>query len=147
LPDFNQLSKTIINQLNILWGEYIEDIERNANIREVSKTSSLHVDTFKEYKIVYSRNIIDKIDEVVGMLYGLTQEEINFIKQYEKIFRLSGDVEAVNDFMSRDKSPIIEESGRPQAAPSGGDGAETAPGRTRRRAVTETANDEDEELE
>ena len=81
------------------------------------------------------------------MLYGLTQEEINFIKQYEKIFRLSGDVEAVNDFMSRDKSSIIEESGWPRVALGREIGAGAAPGRIRRRVVTETANDEDEELE
>ena len=45
----------------------------------------------KEYKIVRSKAIIDEIDDYIGPLYGLTQEEIDFIKNYELEFRMAGE--------------------------------------------------------
>ncbi len=85
------LHQSAVEALNRLYIEYLKDIERNANVRVSSGTSSYNVDSFKEYKIGKSKSIIDKIDDYIGPLYGLTEEEISFIKNYEIEFRMSGE--------------------------------------------------------
>lgn len=87
------LTDDVIERLNELYNEYLEDIEKNANKRNTSEGSSYTVDTFKEYKIGKSKPIIDRIDDVICPFYGLTQEETEFIKNYEIEFRLSGEDE------------------------------------------------------
>ena len=47
--------------------------------------------SFTEFKIVKSKSIIDRIDDYIGPLYGLTSEEIEFVKNYELEFRMAGD--------------------------------------------------------
>lgn len=75
--------------IEALYSEYLADIERNANVRKSSGTSRYKVESFKEYKIGRSKAIIDKIDNLIGPLYGLTQEEIDFVNNYEIDFRIS----------------------------------------------------------
>ena len=80
-----------IDFLNTLYARYLMDIEAKANVRTTSGRSSYNVDSFKEYKIVRSKSIIDEIDDYICPLYGLTQEETDFIKSYELEFRLAGE--------------------------------------------------------
>ncbi|MCF8347951.1 MAG: DUF559 domain-containing protein [Bacteroidales bacterium] len=77
---------TVIEKLESVYAEYLKDIERNANVRLTEKYAN--IDSFKEYKIGKSKHLIDKIDDIIGPLYGLTEEEINFIKEYEIHYRL-----------------------------------------------------------
>ena len=86
-----QLSTENIDHLNNLYSRYLTDIEAKANVRTTSGESSYIVDSFKEYKIVRSKAIIDEIDDYICPLYGLTQEETDFIKNYELEFRLAGE--------------------------------------------------------
>ena len=86
-----QLSTENIEYLDGLYSRYLTDIETKANIRTTSGDSSYNVDSFKEYKIVRSKAIIDEIDDYICPLYGLTQEETDFIKNYELEFRLAGE--------------------------------------------------------
>ncbi len=83
------LSTDNIQYLDNLYSYYLADIERNANVRFSSGSSSYNVTSFKEYKIGKSKAIIDEIDDYIGPLYGLTKEEVEFIKNYEVEFRLS----------------------------------------------------------
>ena len=85
-----QLSAEDIDYLDKLYSRYLSDIEAKANIRITSGESTYNVDSFKEYKIVRSKAIIDEIDDYICPLYGLTQEETDFIKNYELEFRLAG---------------------------------------------------------
>lgn len=85
------LSENNINTLNQLYDRYLADIEKNANVRVTNGKSSYNVTSFKEYKIGRSKAIIDEIDDYLGPLYGLTREEIDFIKNYEIEFRMSDD--------------------------------------------------------
>lgn len=80
-----------VDDLNKLYAEYLQDIEKNANVRQTSGKSTYHVSQFKEYKIVKSKSIIDRIDDYICPLYGLTQEECDFVKNYELEFRMAGD--------------------------------------------------------
>ncbi|WP_289227660.1 Eco57I restriction-modification methylase domain-containing protein [Parabacteroides goldsteinii] len=86
-----QLSTKDIEYLNKLYSLYLSDIEAKANIRTTSGESTYNVDSFKEYKIVRSKAIIDEIDDYICPLYGLTQKENGFIKNYELEFRLAGE--------------------------------------------------------
>jgi len=86
-----QLSTENVEYLDRLYSQYLTDIETKANIRTTSGDSSYNVDSFKEYKIVRSKAIIDEIDDYICPLYGLTQEETDFIKNYELEFRLAGE--------------------------------------------------------
>ena len=85
------LSEENLKVLNELYSRYLEDIEKNANVRNSNRPSQYKVDSFKEYKIVRSKAIIDEIDDYIGPLYGLSQEEIDFIKNYELEFRMAGE--------------------------------------------------------
>ena len=86
-----QLSAEDIDYLDKLYSRYLSDIEAKANIRITSGESTYNVDSFKEYKIVRSKAIIDEIDDYICPLYGLTQEETDFIKNYKLEFRLAGE--------------------------------------------------------
>jgi hypothetical protein len=81
-----ELTPKRIEKIETIYAEYLKDIEANA----VSHTtdSYVNVDSFKEYKIRKSKHLIDKIDDIICPLYGLTQEETDFIKNYEIEFRL-----------------------------------------------------------
>ena len=85
-PNIDEKSKI---DLDKLYTNYLIDIEKNANIRVTSEKSSYNVLDFKEYKIGKSKHLIDKIDNIICPLYGLTLEETEFIKNYEIEFRLS----------------------------------------------------------
>lgn len=76
-----------LSKLNLIYEEYLFDIENNANTRQTKKYAN--IDSFKEYKIGKSKKFIDQIDDLIGPLYGLTMEEIKFIKNYEINFRLN----------------------------------------------------------
>lgn len=85
------LSEQACRDLTELYREYLEDIERNAKTRQTSAASSYTIDSFKEYKIGRSKYFIDKIDDYICPLYGLSTEETEFIKNYEIEFRLGDD--------------------------------------------------------
>lgn len=85
------VTETQLAVLNSLYDEYLQDIERNANFRQSSESSTYNVSQFKEYKIVKSKSIIDRIDDYICPLYGLTSDERDFVKNYELSFRMAGD--------------------------------------------------------
>ena len=91
LPDLSKLSNECLAKLSELYSNYLKDIERNATIRTSSNTSTHNIDSFKEYKIVRSKNIISEIDDVVGHMYALSSDEIKFIKNYEIKYRMAGE--------------------------------------------------------
>ena len=86
IPPINEIA---LANIDSLYTEYLTDIECNANVRFNSGSSKYNVDTFKEYKIGKSKAIIDKIDDYIGPLYGLSLEEIEFVKNYEIEFRMT----------------------------------------------------------
>jgi hypothetical protein len=66
-------------------------MSHNASVRQTTRYANIN--SFKEYKIGKSKKLIDKIDDVICPLYGLNEEESNFIKNYEIEYRLSDDSE------------------------------------------------------
>ncbi len=84
-----EINDTLKKELLGIYNLYIEDIEKNSNTRKVTESSKYTMEYFKEYKIGKSKHLIDKIDDLIGPLYGLTKEEIEFIKNYEIEYRIS----------------------------------------------------------
>ena len=80
-----KLTDNNIQELENIYEQYLEDIDKNAITHEAK---SYNVATFKEYKIVKSFDYIRQIDDIVCKLYGLTDEETNYIKNYEIEYRL-----------------------------------------------------------
>lgn len=85
----NKLTPSIRKALENIYYRYLDNIEKNAI--EHKTTNYAHIQSFKEYKIGKSKHLIDQIDDLIGPLYGLTKEEIEFIKNYELEFRISDD--------------------------------------------------------
>jgi hypothetical protein len=81
-----KISKNVISDLKTAYKLYLIDIEKNVNTRQTTRYAN--IDSFKEYKIGKSKHLIDKIDEIICPLYGLTPEETEFIKIYEIGFRV-----------------------------------------------------------
>ena len=71
----------IINDLHSTYSKYLKDIEKNSKIRK--GVGYKHISQFKEYRIRESKHIIDQMDDIICPLYGLNQEETDFIKNYE----------------------------------------------------------------
>lgn len=90
LFDLEKLSAENLSAIEKLYDEYLSDIERNVSIRTSSSNSHYNVAQFKNYKLGRSKPLIDKLDDLIGKFYGLTDEEINFIKNFELEFRMSG---------------------------------------------------------
>ena len=82
---YSKLTNDVIKQLESVYEAYLNDIEANAKTRNAKEYAN--IDSFKEYKIRKSKHLIDKIDDIIGPLYGLTEVEIEFIKNYEIEFR------------------------------------------------------------
>ena len=90
LFDLESLTPAQIERIEKIYGEYLRDIERNVSIRTSSVNSSYNVTQFKNYKLNRSKHLADALDDVIGKFYGLTDEEINFIKNFELEIRMSG---------------------------------------------------------
>jgi hypothetical protein len=80
------LKPEIVKQIEKCYARYLRDIQKN--IVGHQTTEYVNVDSYKEYKIRYSKYLIDVIDDLVAPLYGLTDKELDFIKNYEIKFRV-----------------------------------------------------------
>jgi hypothetical protein len=81
-----KLTPAVRQKIEKLYKRYLCDIERHVIEHETQEYK--HVTQFKEYKIRYSKPLIDEIDDLIAPLYGLTDEERDFIKNYEIKFRV-----------------------------------------------------------
>jgi len=60
----------------------------NAEEKIVNLGGNVGIVRFPEFHPKYSKGIIDKIDDLLGQIYGLSGEEIDFIKNYDIRFRM-----------------------------------------------------------
>jgi hypothetical protein len=81
-----KLTPTVRRKIEALYRRYLRDIERHVIEHETKEYK--HVTKYKEYKIRYSKKLIDAMDDVICPLYGLTEAETEFIKNYELRFRI-----------------------------------------------------------
>jgi type I restriction-modification system DNA methylase subunit len=81
-----RLTPAVRRKIESLYKKYLRNIERHVIEHETEEYK--HVTKYKEYKIRYSKALIDAMDDVICPLYGLTEEECEFIKNYELRFRI-----------------------------------------------------------
>jgi hypothetical protein len=81
-----KLTPAIRLKIEKLYEQYLHSIESHVKERESQEYK--HITKFKEYKIRYSKALIDAMDDIICPLYGLTKEETEFIKNYEIQFRI-----------------------------------------------------------
>jgi len=75
-----------VNKIDNAYRKYLKDIEKY--VIKHNNSSYENVNEYKEYKIYKSKLLIDSIDEIICPLYGLTQKQVEFIKNYEIEYRL-----------------------------------------------------------
>ena len=78
---FDLIDRTGIERLAIIASELMEDIRTNSQIR---KQGSLLIQETYPRK---SKEIIDRIDSVLAEHYGFTDEELDFIINYDIKYR------------------------------------------------------------
>ncbi len=76
-------------KLSALGDKYIEDLKRNSFmlIRQQKQTGKTETQCFRIQK---SKPIIDEIDRVLAQHYGFTDEELDFIINYDIKYRMGG---------------------------------------------------------
>jgi hypothetical protein len=82
----HKLTDDVIKQIERLYVLYERDVERNAIVRETKAYSETKI--IKEYKLMNARGFAHKIDDIICPLYGLTDDEREFIRNYELQFRI-----------------------------------------------------------
>jgi hypothetical protein len=80
------------NELIDLADQYIKDVNFNSKMltRIQEKTGKTQTQSFKLSK---SKPIIDEIDKILAKHYGFTEEELDFIINYDIKYRMGGELE------------------------------------------------------
>jgi hypothetical protein len=76
--------------LQLLGESYLKDLDKNSTmlVREQKQTGATETQSFKIQK---SKPILDEIDTVLAGHYGLTEEELDFIINYDIKYRMGRD--------------------------------------------------------
>jgi len=85
----NKLTPLISSKISVLYAEYLKDVENKAEIQKTTTSQTYNVAQFKVYRLRRSKQLIDRLDDLVCQLYELSSEEADFIKNYEIEFRMS----------------------------------------------------------
>ena len=65
----------------------MDDLKKHSVTKEASYKKSGTI-SYQEFRVRYSKTIIDKIDEVLARHYGFTEDEKDFIMNFDARFRL-----------------------------------------------------------
>ncbi len=86
-------SPVILQKLRKLGEDLISDYRKNASKKTVFIKSKQQYATYYEYLPRLSKPIIDEIDRVLAKHYGFTEEELDFIINYDIKYRMGKDNE------------------------------------------------------
>ncbi len=81
------MSPTLYRNFCQLGREYVSDLKRNAELT-VRVYKGKKVVECLNFKVKETKVIIDKIDQVLAQHYGLTDEELDFIINYDIKYRM-----------------------------------------------------------
>jgi|WetSurMetagenome_2_1015567.scaffolds.fasta_scaffold02960_3 hypothetical protein len=87
---FNSTDTWILNKLHQLGIQYEESLNANAIDNSIQTNHGIVVQ--KQYYIRLSKSIINKIDCVLAKHYGLTDEELDFIINYDIKYRMGDEL-------------------------------------------------------
>jgi hypothetical protein len=74
-----------LDSIGQLYNNYMQDLESNARI---VKANYATIDSFKEYKARLSKHLIDELDRAIYQSFNLTQDECEFLINYDLKFRV-----------------------------------------------------------
>lgn len=90
---FGDASADTLSQLEKLGKEYLKSLEENAIIQSINSKTKGTVEQ-KQYFVNKSKSIIDRIDKVLALHYGFTDDEYEFIINYDIKNRLGKELES-----------------------------------------------------
>lgn len=100
--DAHNFTKHIINNFPIeayhdekqekLFSKYQKDLEVNSIVKTVNYKSTGTI-RYREYYVKKSKLIIDEIDRLLSEQYGLSEEELDFITNYDIKYRMGKELE------------------------------------------------------
>ena len=86
----SKLSNSIIERLKEIGKKYERSLENNAIIKNVQTGHGIV--SQKQYYVRKSKPIIDEIDKVLAKHYGFTEEELDFIINYDIKYRMGDEL-------------------------------------------------------
>ncbi len=95
IPFNNEIvSKEIHKKLSILGQQLQRDYQKHSHIKERNYSKKGRVFTMQKqhFFIKYSKSIIDEIDKVLAKHYGFTEEELDFIINYDIKYRMGDEL-------------------------------------------------------
>ena len=85
------MSSDLKEELGRLVDELMRDIKKHAERREAHYKTTGKV-VYEIYYLRYSKPIIDEIDRVLAQHYGFTDEELDFILNYDIKYRMGDEL-------------------------------------------------------
>jgi hypothetical protein len=73
------------------------DVLRNGAVKKAIQTKDGHKITYDEYYGWKAKSTIDEIDSVLARHYGFTEEELDFIINYDIKYRMGREAEKEED--------------------------------------------------
>ena len=89
---FSNASNEILKVLNILGKDYLSSLEENAEIKMINSKTKGFIEQ-KQYLVNQSKPILDEIDRVLSQHYNFTDEELDFIINYDIKYRMGKELE------------------------------------------------------
>jgi hypothetical protein len=87
----NKVTKNNKENLIALSSSLMQDLKSHSKIyKRISKGIKTEFDSFYP---MFSKSIIDKIDKILAQHYGFTEEELDFIINYDIKYRMGGEME------------------------------------------------------
>lgn len=97
--DYNRLNDDKVNRLSELGQSLLVDFQSNSNVIERNYSKKGRVFTMKKqyFYIKKSKLIIDEIDKILAEHYGFTDEELDFVINYDIKYRMGSELDTDNE--------------------------------------------------
>ena len=85
--NLDKVDNSVLEKVKDLNKRLMEDYIANSKLKETvyARTGRM---VYREYYVRKSKTIIDEIDDLLGKIYGLSIDEVEFLKEYEMRFRM-----------------------------------------------------------
>lgn len=105
----SEIEASTLSQIHEFGKEYVKSVQNNAKLKIISSKTRGSVEQ-KQYVIRKSKNIIDQIDTVLAQHYGFTEEELDFIINYDIKYRMGSSLQAYVEGRLGEEEIIGEEA-------------------------------------
>ena len=89
---FSKFTSDIISQIDNLGNELMTSYENNKFVKKQYIQSKQQLSIFESFNPYKSKSIIDEIDKVLAKHYGFTEEELDFIINYDIKYRMGDEL-------------------------------------------------------